>query len=293
MDKVRNSNEFSVDFKDYRSIDRNLKKQCEKVVDKINSILRIFRPILSRKSGSAWEDFRVRLYWFLRDRKELGLLCTNLDLLTRYMDIFIALVNLDITQQGFEGTESDAIKLQIETQQEQIATLLKIVRNIEKNQAVASPTPDKLQTEIRHEMRRIFKKTVAEMERGKSESGSSQGSSQSSSSPKPPPSSPPTISSRRTPSPGGCTDTIHLSDNKTETLDTMAFLNDVRLNWRDSFPVSGSGVSYVSFADEPFREQSTAPISPSSGTIDQKGELCLAHRNPNTADLAHEHQTPV
>jgi hypothetical protein len=64
-----------------------------------------------------------------------------------------------------------------------------------------------------------------------------------------------------------------MSENKTEPLDTMAFPNDVRLDWRDSFPVSGSGVSYVSFADGPFREQSTPAIDPPSEPIDQQGEV--------------------
>jgi hypothetical protein len=111
MDKVRKSDELSVDFKDYRSLDKNLKKQCEGVVDRINSILRIFRPVLSRKTGSAWEELRVRLDWFLRDRKELGLLCTNMDLLTRYMDIFIGLVKLHIIQQVSERTKSLEAKI--------------------------------------------------------------------------------------------------------------------------------------------------------------------------------------
>ncbi|KAL3464803.1 hypothetical protein BJX64DRAFT_78472 [Aspergillus heterothallicus] len=273
MEKVRNTDEFSVDFKDYRSIDKQLKKQGERVVNKINSILRIFHPMLSRRSESAWKGFRVRLDWLLRDRKELGLLCTNMDLLTRYMDIFINLVNLRITQQVFERTKSHEFKILMETQQEQIVTLLKVVRNLQKSQTAASRSPDKLQTEIRHEMRRIYRKTVAEIEKREAESGSSKGTSQSSSSPKPSPSSPPTISSRRTPSPTWRADSIHMSDDKTEPLDTMATPNEVRLNWRDIFPVSGSGVSYVTFAEEPIGEQSTGTIYQPSEAIDQQDDV--------------------
>jgi hypothetical protein len=114
MTKVFEIDEFSVDLKRYRSIDKSLKKQSDRVIGKIDSILAIFRPILTRrKSTSAWKEFSIRLEWLFRNREEIHILYVDMDLLTRYMDVFINLVQTQIAVRQYILTGSTATKLQM------------------------------------------------------------------------------------------------------------------------------------------------------------------------------------
>ncbi len=113
MEKVYKIKEFSVDLKRYRKIGKALRRQSRRVGRKIRSILSVLRPILGKEYTSAWTELRVRLEWLFRNREQLRLLHVDMDLLTRYMDIFSGLVQMRIAVQQYTLTGSAATKIQM------------------------------------------------------------------------------------------------------------------------------------------------------------------------------------
>ncbi|BCS25368.1 uncharacterized protein APUU_50079A [Aspergillus puulaauensis] len=201
MEKVSEIKEFSVDLKRYREIDRALWEQSWEVSDKIESILGVLQPILEKGYVSGWTELRVRLEWLFRNREELRLLHVDMDLLTRYMDIFSNLVQMRIAVQQYTLTKSAATKIQIDGLEDKIDMALEGVRQVQRDQESRLPASEGWQKQVRHEVKKAMIWEASQIKKAVAGNGTSSGSSSGLSPPVPSPSTPPTTPSSQSQSP--------------------------------------------------------------------------------------------
>ncbi|KAL4885938.1 hypothetical protein BJY04DRAFT_214133 [Aspergillus karnatakaensis] len=259
MRKVNEIEEFSVDLERYRGIDKSLKKQSSTIIHRIESILRALRPLLPRKPISPLKDFSVRLTWLFRDREAMRLLYVDMELLARYMHIFITLVHTQIAVRQYELTKSTATQAQIDALRYSLKKELKEIRQVVEEKAARLTVPVNWQREVRHEVRRAVRHEVSQMRSVGLVNGSSSGSSTPLSPSAPPPSTPPTTPSE----PNSTMPIVEESIERSETI-VEPTVPVVSRAWavHDSF-CSPSETSYVSLINETYRtHENVEPPAP-------------------------------
>ncbi|KAL4914508.1 hypothetical protein BDW62DRAFT_204524 [Aspergillus aurantiobrunneus] len=166
MQKVKKIRELRIDLRKYKQLDIKLSQQGQKVINKINYILDLLRPLWRKKPTTAFKEFRARLEWFFRSQDELRLLYAAMDRLTGCINIFIGLVNVQMSVQQVKLSRSYATKVQLDAMQHLLQSQLDDIQRTQLSMLRREliVVHDEGKKDIIQEMRQILKEECSEIQ---------------------------------------------------------------------------------------------------------------------------------
>jgi hypothetical protein len=113
LNKVSKVEGFSPDFERYMKINQSLERQAQEVNHKIGIILKDLDPLWACEPVPAWREWYAKVTWLMRNQEETRLLFADMDLLIQYMQVYILLVQLQISVRQYRLSSSAATGLQV------------------------------------------------------------------------------------------------------------------------------------------------------------------------------------